>query len=725
MAEKFLSIISKEKKLISSCVWTSFALFLIYAVFVFKPSYKTDAKIYIRNIPQYSVSTDTETGDSSVASQSGYSNPLFNIIQILQSESLSDKIYKTISVKYPKEFESLKIKSARDFHNYFKNKLKTKIIPSTDTLTLSLNWSNEKSADFVLLETIAQFKNENLELRRSIETKQNKYLNDYSKEIENKLAMVRQRIRDYRISKGVINANEESINLLQSRYLLDKQIADLKSQINYNDKKLANYANQLGFSDSRAALRATAIGEDRHLETLHNELAVAKQRYANLTGKFNDAYPEVVAAKNEIKSITSSIDSRTKESLQDVSVKRGLYDEPSQDLALDMARVQAETTSLRAELASLAGTMANLKNTESELPNKILNLEELTNQEDTLKNIYDSFKRKQLDAKFKENGIVDNVFVLDYPSKPKRTDNALILSFLGFIYTGALAGFLGGWVKENPESFALRSYKSMGVLPYIENSEYFKAEYAENGLIKSTESIHGASYANISSNLMRLSYDKKIKVISFVSSSPYRSSSFITPNIAANLAKLGKSVVLISSDFKCSNKIKEQFNVKSEINNDLIDIIRFINNEISVSKYISSNYLNMLLEKNALKIKFDDINNNYFLFLPVINRVTNLYDYVLSNGFDEFINFLKANFDFVLIDMPAQPIIYPACSSLMQKTDLNIMIANNSDSPESMANTINELKDLNLNIPYVISRDAGSKNYKVIEESELYGRNYS
>ena len=83
MAEKFLSIISKEKKLISSCVWTSFALFLIYAVFVFKPSYKTDAKIYIRNIPQYSVSTDTETGDSSVASQSGYSNPLFNIIQIL------------------------------------------------------------------------------------------------------------------------------------------------------------------------------------------------------------------------------------------------------------------------------------------------------------------------------------------------------------------------------------------------------------------------------------------------------------------------------------------------------------------------------------------------------------------------------------------------------------------------------------------------------------------
>ena len=725
MTEKFLSIIVKEKKLIISCVLASFVLFLAYAVFIHKPFYKTDAKVFIRNIPQYSVATDSETGDSIVASQSGYSNPLFNIIQILQSESLSNKVYERISFQYPKELENIKMKSAREFHNYFKNKLKTKIIPSTDTLTLSLNWANEKSADYILLETITQFKNENLELRKSIETKQNQYLDDYSKEIENKLALVRQQIRDYRISKGVINADEESSNILQSRYLLEKQIADLKSQINYNDKKLANFSKELGFSDAKSALRATAIGEDRHLETLHNELAVTEQKYANLIGKFNETYPEVIAVKNEIKTINSNINDRTRESLQDISVKRGIYDKPSQDIVIDMARTQAEISSLRAQLASLVSTMSNLKSDESELPNKILNLEELKNQEETLKNIYESFKRKQLDAKFKENGIVDNVFILDYPSKPKRANNDLILSFLGFIYTGALAGILGGWIKENPENFTFKAYKYIGILPFIEDSEYFKAEYAENGLIKSTESAHGASYVNIASNLMKLSTDKQAKIISFISASPYRNSSFITPNIAANLAKLGKSVILINSDFRCSNKIKEQFKVKSEINNDLIDIIRSINYEISVSKYISSNYMNILLEKNALKIKFDGINNNYFSFLPVINQVENLYDYVLSNGFDELINFLRAKYDFVLVDMPAQPITYPVCSSLLQRTDLNIMIANNSASPEAMVNTINELKDFNLNIPYIISRDSDGKNYKIIEEQQLYDSNYS
>ena len=720
MTEKFLSIILKEKKLILSCILASFVLFLTYAIFIYKPSYKTDAKVFIRNIPQYNVDTGNETGDNIVSSQSGYSNPLFNIIQILQSESLSNKVYKTVSLKNPKEFEKTNIKSSREFYSYFKNQLKTKIIPSTDTLTLSLNWANEKSADYVLLETINQFKNENLELRRSVETKQSKYLDEYSKEIENKLATVREQIRDYRLSKNVINAEEESGQVLLTRYELEKQIADLKSQIHYNDRKLANFSKALGFSDAKSALRATAIGEDRHLESLRNDLSVAQQKYANLTGKYNDAYPEVVAVKNEIKAINSNINGRTQETLQDVSIKRGLYDRPSQDIVIDMARTQAETSSLRAQLSSLIGTMNTLKNDESELPNKILNLEKLKNQEATLNNIYESFKRKQLDAKFKENGIVDNVFILDYPSKPKRNNNDLLLSFLGFIYTGALAGVLGGWIKENPESLSFRSYKSIGILPFIKNSEYFKAEYSENGLTRSTESPHGASYANIALNLMKLSIAKGAKFISFVSSSPHRTSSFITPNIAANLAKLGKSVVFISSDFKCSNKIKEQFNIKSEVDNDLIDIIRSINCEISLSKYISSNHIKMLFRKNALRIKFDTINDNHFDFLPVSNQNQNLYDYVLSIGFDEFINFLKANYDFVLIDMPAQPATYPVCSSLMQKTDLNIMIANSSDSSESTANIINELKDFNLDIPYVISRDSDGKDYKIIEKSQLY-----
>jgi len=719
MADKVFSIILKEKKLIILSVLASFVLFIGYAAFLYKPFYKTEAKVFIRNVPQYNISSDTETSDTIIASQSGYSNPLFNMVQVLQSESLSGKIYNNVKKNYPNYFKTLNIDSPREFYTYYKNKIKIKIIPSTDTLALSLKWADKKTAEYLLMETIFQFKNQNLEIRKSVETKQSDYIDNYLKEIESKLSFVRKQIRDYRLANSVINAEDESGYLIQTKYNMEETIANLKSQIYYNDKKLANYSRQLGFKDARIALRATAIGQDQYLVTLQNELASARQKYANLTGKFNDNYPEVIAVKNEIDSLNTSIGFRNKESLQEVSVKRGLYDKPSQDIAIEMAKTQAETHSLRAQLKSLLSSLYSLKSTESQLPNKILSFDELQKQEETLKNIYENVKRKQLEARFKENEIVDNVFVLDYPSKPKRENSDLMASFLGFIYAGALAGFLGGWIKEKPEMKTKGLYKPIGVLPYIE-PEHYEVEYDKTGLARSTESVHGASYASIAANLTKIAEEKGTKIISFASSSPFRNSSFITPNIASHLARLGKSVVLISGDFKCSNKIREQFKAQSQSNNDFIDVVRSINYEISTFKYITSKYMNLLFEKNSLKINVDELNGNHFYILPIINEVNNLYDYVLSSGFDEFLNFLKARCDFVLIDIPAQPITYPVCSSLMQKTDLNIMIADSSFSPESISATIDELKDFNLDIPYVISRDAKSRNYLAQENQDLY-----
>jgi len=197
-------------------------------------------------------------------------------------------------------------------------------------------------------------------------------------------------------------------------------------------------------------LRATAIGQDPYLETLNKSLAETEQRYANLTSKFTDAYPEVIAVKNEISAINLNIGERNKESLGDVPVSRGVYDKPSQDIITDMSRTEAETTSLRAQLASLTQSLRNLHAREMKLPETIAKIEELYKQEDALKAIYENVKKKQMDAKFKENEIVDNVFILDYPSEPKRYNFDLIIAFVGFIYGGAIIGTMAAWTKESP-----------------------------------------------------------------------------------------------------------------------------------------------------------------------------------------------------------------------------------------------------------------------------------
>jgi uncharacterized protein involved in exopolysaccharide biosynthesis len=218
MTNRILEVILKQKGYIGMFILGSFVLFILYTVFIYKTIYKTDAKIFIRNVPQYNVATNSESDNSLTSSQSGYSNPLFNVVQILESKSLSNKVYKAISQKYPEELASIKITSEDKFHNYIKNKLKTKIIPSTDTLTLSLRWGDKSSADSVLLETINQFRNQNLELRKAVETRQREYIDNYLKEIDSRLAAVKRQIRDYRVVQGVVNVKDRKSTRLNSSH---------------------------------------------------------------------------------------------------------------------------------------------------------------------------------------------------------------------------------------------------------------------------------------------------------------------------------------------------------------------------------------------------------------------------------------------------------------------------------------------------------------------------
>lgn len=718
MIEKLLSLIIEEKKLIIISILASMLVFGLYTFFLYCPYYESNAKIFIRNIPKYSVTTDNVNGDSIVSSESGYSNPLFNLVQLFESKNLSSRVYKYLVKNNPDELKQLKINTEDDFHGFYKGKLKTKIIPSTDTLALSLSWPNKDKAGNILLETIQQFRVENLELRKSVETKQREYIDDYLREIENKLALIGYQIRNYRIASGVIDANIEGDELVRIRVQFEKEIEVLKGQINYTDKKLADLSKQLGFKDAKTALRATAIGQDPYLESLTKDLALAQQKYANLRGKFADGYPEVAAVDNEINIIKSNINNRYKESLQGISVKRGIYDKPSQEIVIDMARVQAEKASLIAQLSTLKDGLNSLKSKEVQFPDKILKLEELRQQESVLRNAYDSVKKKQLDAKFKENEIVDNIFILDYPSSAKMVTNDLILKLAGFLYAGLLIGIIAAWFKNN-ESSKLQietagtkepvpDYKVIGSLPYLD-SEQFNLEYMMKPF-QNTESAHGTAYLDMASNLIKLVGNSGL--VSFISSGLNRKSSFIVPNIAASLVRQGKSVIFINCDLTSSLKILEEAKAKPVQSRDFIRVIDSINRYLTAFRYINDNYIRALMKNASIKLLCSKESCLTVPFLPITNPVENFYDYVSSKGFMEVIKFLRANYDYILVDLPAKPASYKLYTKIMEKMDINVLISGISDSENEISDKITEFRSNNIQVSKVISRDSALRTIK-------------
>ncbi len=446
--KKYLTdLIIREKKLILITLGLSLVIFLIYLLSPNKTIYSSSAKIFIKNIPQYSI-VSNPGGDSLVQSESGYSNPLFNFAQLLNSKNISTRVLTALNEKQSEDIERLKIKKPDKWHEYFEKLIKTKIIPSTDTLEISLKWINGDTADEVLDEVINQFRQENIEIRRAVAVRQREHLEKNLKKISDELSEVRKQIGNYTVLNNIVDVDVEKSTLVQARVELERDVEVLKSRINYFDKKYSKLASQIGFNDVPTALRSTSVGSDPYLEDLFGNLALTQHKYANLSGTFTDKYPEVIMVKNEIQTLSDIINTRKREFFQELPVARGIYDEPSQNIVAEMANAEAEKDSLRNQLQEMEKGVQNLIKKENKLPAKIAGLEVLTKQEEALKLAYNSIKSKVIEAQIKETQAVDNIFVLNQPSEPVLLLSSLFINFLGIMYFGLLVGVFAAWLKD-------------------------------------------------------------------------------------------------------------------------------------------------------------------------------------------------------------------------------------------------------------------------------------
>jgi len=468
MQKYLMNLVVKEKNVIFIALGISLAVFLIY---LFNPSnanYSSSAKILIKDIPQYGIISDVD-GVPLVKSESGYSNPLFNFVQVLTSKNISARVFNSLKQQKSQDLQKLSIKNDDEWHQYFEKLIKIKIAPSTDTLAISLKWINKETTDDALNEFIRQFKAENIEMRKSVAVAQKQHLEKNLKQVSNNLAEVRQQIKNYTIANNIVDIDVEKATLVGARVELERDVEVLKSRISYFNKKYKELASQIGVADVPTALRSTSIGSDPYLGDLFSGLALVQKKYANLSGTFTNKYPEVIAVRNEIKTLSEVIDERKRTFFQDLTVTRGIYDEPSQNIVSEMANAKAEKLSLISQFKEMQNGVKNLVRRENSLPAKIAGLEVLTKQEDALKIAYNSIKSKAIEAQIKETETVDNIFVLSQPSRAVLLLNSIFINFLGFMYLGFIAGILAAWIKDNTVKETASESLMMGSLNPMRN----------------------------------------------------------------------------------------------------------------------------------------------------------------------------------------------------------------------------------------------------------------
>jgi uncharacterized protein involved in exopolysaccharide biosynthesis len=709
---KLLLLILKEKNLIAGGFIVGLLAFFFYLLFMHVFLFKTETKVFIRNIPKEDIITPLG-GGATIVSESGFSNPLFNIVQIIESDTVADQVYPEIKDKYAPDLEKLGVRDKKEWLQEYKHLLSARIKPSTDIIEITLNWPNKKTADAILEEVVKEFKVVNLEIGKSVESKKSLYLEEQLIGITSQLDNIRKRIRNYKVENKAIDLTNETSELTKARVELQKEVELLKSKIHYYDRKLTDFSKQLNFPNAQSALRAVSIGEDPYLVELSQDLANAQQEYAQLKSRFTDNYPDVIAVKNEIQELKDNISIRKKETLGDVNVDRGVYDQSSQQLVKEMATVQAEKTSLRAQLATLQSGIEKLKEQESSLPSKVMGLEELQKQEKALAEAYESVKQKQMEANIKENEIVDNIIVLDNPSKPRFIYITLLTRFTGLIGIALLFALAVATLKEDIENKWIDSTEIeditgkqvLGVIPWINSQELMDKD--KSMFIQRSDSIMGVSYGEIVTNIIRSSYRQDAQAISFVSTVPSRHTSNIIPNITATLARLNKSVIYIVTDYSDALNLMDKFGVSVPKNKkDMLDVIDRVNIHLRISKTIDNNVLAELLEEAFVPVLVEG--NEIFHFLHT-QKAVNIYDYVGTRGFTTIIDFLKQYYEFIIIDTPSKPLVFPEFSAISGVSDGVVIIAAMETNRDGLIRTINRFDKSETKVLGIIAREENNE----------------
>ena len=181
---RYIRNFGRDKRLIFTVILIVLMWSLVYLAIFYKPSYKSNAKIWIKDL-----ATDEFVANLSDESQltplTAAGNPLLTQIEILKSGQLKDFIAKQIRKSTVNKDKSINIDKIIEV----KNK------PGTDILSITFTWDNPKEAKVLLNSVLEEYDNINLLINKKIRTARRKYIELNLSQIDKKLYEIRNKIK--------------------------------------------------------------------------------------------------------------------------------------------------------------------------------------------------------------------------------------------------------------------------------------------------------------------------------------------------------------------------------------------------------------------------------------------------------------------------------------------------------------------------------------------------
>jgi capsular exopolysaccharide synthesis family protein len=259
------------------------------------------------------------------------------------------------------------------------------------------------------------------------------------------------------------------------------------------------------------------------------------------------------------------------------------------------------------------------------------------------------------------------------PSEPISPNKPIIygigfvagLSFCVFFL--ALAYVMNNKVTSLSELEQVSGVPALGVIPALKSTSSNDLH-----LIDQPKSMVSESFRSLRTNLDFFSANSDKKVIVVSSTVSGEGKSFVAENLGAALAQSNKKVVLIDLDMRKTHKVNISKQPKDQSN--------------GISK--------ILINRVAWKDCVINTTQEHFDFIPAGTQPPNPSELLLNGSFSAFIDELKSQYDFVILDTPPVGLVADGITA-MKKADISIYVFRANYSKKDFLHSLRRTVNLN------------------------------
>lgn len=702
---RFIRNFIRDKWLIFASAGVMMAFAILYVLTLYKPAFESEAKVWIKDTSTRSYLSQNPDGPGYLSPLTQAGNPVMTQSEILTSKEMESFLSDFVAKHQPRE------KWAKTYKGkpYTAELIKVKTEPNTDILQVSLKWDDPVVARDMLRVALEKLDDTNLAFNRQIYTKKREYADQQLSEISNKLASVRDRIKQFQSGNLAVDIDAQTQELVRLKTQLVAQLESVNAARQNNSSNASSLQKQLAMNPKQA-LQAVALGSgNENLVKMRSDLALLKQQYAKDGVKLAPTNPTMVAAKKQIAELESQVKAEIRETTGGKANDGPLiYDNVRSQLVQDLASSNARSAGLGSEAASLTSAIARVNSSLKSIPENRYTLTGLHEEEKALALAFDELRKKQIEARIKEAETPSNMFVVDSPSLPDKASfprgaHLIVLSALLGLGVGVGLSALKTQSEdlcEGADAIAeATKSKVLGVIPWLETLPEQRS--AGDG---SMFGMNDMACKHIISNLRIEATKTEAQAITFTSSSlekPRKSGAY---HLAECMSRLGQTVAFIEADLRPTGLMK--LIPDTGAMTDLTDLILSTDLKLRGGQAVYPEEILAGLTR--------DVNGIYL----ALNRQPsdNAYDYFASRGFRHMVNVLKEQFDWVFIDTPAAA-ISPEFTAIAHISDGVVLFADRKATYKTLRGIAGKVHEAGVPLLGVIARE---KSSRLEYEQEVY-----